>query len=398
MKGRIYSDQKCELCKSNFKWDGNTGLYCPNHPDQQATAKFKVMFRPKSEPQICRRFTNYDDAETCLLGIRHEHNEGRFDPRDYSKEKPLGFENLSKQWLERKRGTVKAKTLKGLETHIGHAVQVWSNRNIKTIQYAELEDFLFPISKDEPLYKLSDKTRANVRSTLHSFWTWLVKRRILDSMPEFPEVSFYLKFRNIVTKVQQNTILAKLKEQTYHLNPKIWLAVKWLATYFNLRPGELLNIQEKHIDLDHGRILIPHPKEKTPKYVFLIDEDIQFLRSLPRAFPELYFFRHTKGNGGAKPGQKFGKCFLYNCWKRACDAVGIKDVDLYGGTRHTTMVELRKRHSPEAIKRGAGTQTNKAFDRYLQVTADELRPLYQDARSDNVLITDFEAGRTKKAK
>ena len=62
MKGRIYSDQKCELCKSNFKWDGNTGLYCPNHPDQQATAKFKVMFRPKSEPQICRRFTNYDDA------------------------------------------------------------------------------------------------------------------------------------------------------------------------------------------------------------------------------------------------------------------------------------------------------------------------------------------------
>ena len=81
MKGRIYSDQRCDLCQSKFKWDGLTGLYCPNHPEKQATDYFHVVFRP----DIFKRFRNYPDAETFLLGIRHEHNEGKFDSRDYRK-------------------------------------------------------------------------------------------------------------------------------------------------------------------------------------------------------------------------------------------------------------------------------------------------------------------------
>jgi hypothetical protein len=49
--------------------------------------------------------------------------------------------------------------------------------------------------------------------------------------------------------------------------------------------------------------------------------------------------------------------------------------------------DLRKRHSPEAIKRATMTATNEAFNRYLEVSGDELRGLYADTKTDNKLIT-----------
>ena len=100
----------------------------------------------------------------------------------------------------------------------------------------------------------------------------------------------------------------------------------------------------------------------------------------------MFFFRHTKGNGSAKPGQQFGKDYLYNCWKRACAKLGIEGVDLYGGTRHSSVVDLRRRHSSEDVVRAMGTKTRKAWERYLQSSGDELRPLYADTRTDTLVI------------
>jgi hypothetical protein len=40
--------------------------------------------------------------------------------------------------------------------------------------------------------------------------------------------------------------------------------------------------------------------------------------------------------------------------------------------------------------------TNKAFERYLQITAGEVRPIYKDARPDNALITVSVSDRAKK--
>jgi integrase len=137
----------------------------------------------------------------------------------------------------------------------------------------------------------------------------------MAQMPDFPEVSFELSYRNTVDKDTQMAIVAEVYRLTYDLNPRI-LGIQWLCTYVNLRPWELINIKESHIDLKQGRILIPHPKEKAPKYIFMIDEDIEILHSMPRGFPEMFFFRHLKGNGAAKPGQQFGKDYLYKWWKK----------------------------------------------------------------------------------
>ena len=75
----------------------------------------------------------------------------------------------------------------------------------------------------------------------------------------------------------------------------------------------------------------------------------------------------------------FGQRYFYKWWKTACQNLGIENVDLYGGTRHTSAIALRKHHSPEEIKRGTMHSTNKAFERYLQTQSDDALDVYKVA-------------------
>ena len=126
-----------------------------------------------------------------------------------------------------------------------------------------------------------------------------------------------------------------------------------------------------------GALIIPHPKEKEPKIIYLLDDDVELLKEMPRGLPDLYFFRHNSGKGGVKKGSKFGPRYLYKWWKRACDNLGIKGVDLYGGTRHTTARALSEVLTPEQIKSGTMHKTNKAFERYFQRNAVDAKKVYQ---------------------
>ena len=67
---------------------------------------------------------------------------------------------------------------------------------------------------------------------------------------------------------------------------------------------------------------------------------------------------------------------FYKWWRRACDNLGVPAVDLYGGTRHSSAVALRTSHTPEQIRRATMHSTNKAFERYFQLSKEELREVY----------------------
>ena len=81
---------------------------------------------------------------------------------------------------------------------------------------------------------------------------------------------------------------------------------------------------------------IPHPKERKPKIIYLLDEDREFLARLPLAFPDTPFFRHENHAPAREAGKRFGLQRLYRDWKAACRRLGIEGVDLYGGTKHST--------------------------------------------------------------
>ena len=112
----------------------------------------------------------------------------------------------------------------------------------------------------------------------------------------------------------------------------------------------------------------------------LVSEDIEILRSFPLSIPSNAFFRHIKGISGVGENEQFGNKYLYKYWKKACANLGIDGVDLYGGTKHSTVKALRKKHSPEEIRhKGTGHKTNKAFDRYFTIDDDDSQQLYIDA-------------------
>ncbi|MDB9822858.1 hypothetical protein OAC89_04080 [Deltaproteobacteria bacterium] len=368
MLGGIYSDQKCSICGNRFKDNPKSkSLVCPNHPTQKAN-RFRVYFKG-----VTKRFASYSEASRHLTGLRFKTDEGTFDRRDYKKSNPLGFENLANQWLKIKEKEVKRSSWIKINNHLYKAIHEWGNRNVKEIKPRDFQLLLNSLD-------LSDKTKHNHLSSWKQFFKWLFENEEIERLPKFPNINFELAWRKTVSKETQQLIIDEVYRVSNPVNIKIWIGIKWLSTYFNLRPGELLNIKEGDIDLKQREIIIPNPKEKRPKLVFLLDEDIEILKSLPRGLPDLYFFRHNRGVSGVKAGDQFGNKYLYKWWKKACLNLGIEGVDLYGGTRHSTVRELRKYRTPEEIKLGSMHSTNKAFERYFQVEPDDLRNIYRDTR------------------
>ena len=329
-------------------------------------SKYVVRFK-----NIFKRFDSLQEAERFLNGLRFKYDEGTFDPRDYRKDNPLGFENQVKKYLEYKK---KLRSFRNLRLHLGYAVEFFGNRNIKSIGYGDLEDFLMWLPE-----RLSSKFKANIMSTLHAFFSWFEKRERRDNssyrLPEFPKVEYELRWRKIVDRETQMRILDEVKRISYYINPKIWIGIKWLITYIAIRPVELIHIKEEDINLKPGFVVIRYNKEKKPKVVPLLDEDVELIKSLPRGLPHLYFFRHEHRRG-ASPGERFGKDYLYKWWKKACNNLGIQDVDLYGGTRHSSAVALREFFSPEQIRHATMHSTNQAFERYFRMQAEDLKKIY----------------------
>ena len=334
-------------------------------------SKYVVRFK-----STFKRFNNLDAAEQFLNTLRYKDGNDLYDPRDYQRDAPLGFGTLSKQWLEKKRDLRSAKDLRN---HINYAVTYFANTNIKEIDYPQLEDFFSQLPQ-----RLSAKTKHNIKSTLHAFCVWVVKRnrraKVRVEMPEFPEIPFELGWRKTIDKATQGNVLECLKDMAWSTNPKIWIACLWLSTYVNVRPIEMIHVREDDISPDTGIMRITYNKERRPKVVYLLDEDVELVRSFPRAIGNPYFFRHGRGKG-LKAGERFGPKYLNTWWMRACEKIGVEGVPLYPGTKHSSIIALGDTFSPEQIKKhGSGHATNKAFDRYYQVDAKKKRELFAVAR------------------
>ena len=191
-------------------------------------------------------------------------------------------------------------------------------------------------------------------------------------MPEMPVVEFTLGWREIIDMVTQVSILDELQR----IAPfRVWLGIRWLATYVAIRPGEMRKLRER--DVNVGGMLVCRPettKEKKPKIVPLLAEDIEIVESLPKGLPFLPFFRH-------EDGEQIGQNSFYKWWRRACRKLGIEGVDLYGGTRHSSATAMAEYFSPEEMRQhGTMHGTNKAFERYFQRSASPSRAIYEKIR------------------
>lgn len=247
---------------------------------------------------------------------------------------------------------------------------------------------------------MSEKTRSNVRSILHDFFTWLSDREDIP-VPKMPKIKFTMGWRNIIDIETQRAIIDEVRRISEKRTPRIWIAINWLSTYVSIRPKEMLSLTEGQINVNGFFVIYPRDaKERDSKLVSMIPEDIELYDSLPRGLPHMSFFRHDLPHGQTKAGDKFGQRYLYKWWKRACKNLGIEGVDLYGGTRHSTISSLGNDFNEQEL-RDAGTmhKTDVAFQRYYQGRKKDSVNIYSrirenQHRSSVVNLTEFKASKS----
>ena len=371
MKGNITTREQCCVCGSSLiHSERRNGCFCLEHPQVGATT-FIVRFGA----DIYRRFTNYQHAAQFLTGLRYKTGEGSFDANDYREENPNGFINLSERYLKKKE---KRKSFSNIKNYIKVAQNHFGDTNIKHINSAHIDEFLFNIPN------ISEKTRANYKSTLSDFWTQIKKWKIitLAELPDFTEIEIevVLGYRNFTTWEEQGRILEKIKEMA--VNPKQWFGIELLSVYTKLRPQDLLKLTEGDIELDPGMLYVHHPTKKKNQLltVRLAPDHVEMFREIKQKYPALpnvKFFRHISGVANVANGTPFGQNFFYRTWIAACKELGIEGLDLYGGTRHTTTTEIAKIEGKDAAKKHSGHRTNKAFDRYCQMDEKESSEMAQ---------------------
>ncbi len=375
MLGGIYSEEKCSICGQGMRDDGRSGVRCLTHK-KQAASTFVVRFGRK----IKKRFNDYADATRFLNGLRFKMDEGSFDVREYQSGDPLAFRNLAAKYValkqkEHERNLLAKGTLNAIQNELGRASEHFGTTGIKQIRMPELQEFFLSIEE------LSSKSIHNLRSNLHAFWVWLAESDILapSEMPRFPVIEYSLGYRKTVDKDTQDRILDEVYRVTMPLAPRVYLAIRWLTIYVSIRPAELLKLKERNVDFESGRLTVEDHKTarkiKRPKVVPLLPYDVDFLQQLPRSFDrDAPLFRHDYAyNSNLSANDPFGNKILYRTWKKACLNLGIQDVDLYGGTRHSTMQFYRQHMSTEDVLRLSSHTTSKAGMRYLEVHEEELR-------------------------
>lgn len=389
MDGGIYSAQGKCACGGCFR-DTGRGVFCERC--RAHCRSLQVKFR-----QTKKRFVDYEKAKRFLTALRYRVDEDAYDPRDYRASQPLGFANLGQQWLN-VRANDGTRCLRNLQRHILYGSDYFESRNIKDVGYGELEDFFYHLRQTT---SLSGKTLFNIRTTIRSFLRWVEKREAGKGYraPEFPEIRYTMAMRKVLDKDTQALVLEEVRRISWHINPKIYIGCLWLSTYVNARPGELIRILEKDIDRKTGAVYVHHTKERDPakaKMIHLLDEDLEMIKMLPLAIPSLPFFRHERRKGVGqwhreRTGGRFGKDYLWKWWRDACRNLGIEDVSLYPGTRHTTVVALSDEgYTPEEImEHGTQHATSKAFHRYFHQKVEKKKAVSKAARKRYSSGTNF---------
>ncbi len=364
MDGGIYTREKCHKCGKVLRHDsGRKGCFCPDHPDVRAHS-FVVKF----PGGIYHRHQSYENAGQSLNHLRYEKGmrRQRFNPDDYRTTKPHSFVVLAPKYLQTK---AQLSNYSRIKTIIEAAADHFGLTNIRDIGRGELEDYI------RGMEGISEKTRFNRCSQLHDFWKWCLDRDVitLAEFPKFPKITYYLGYRKITDWETQEKVISKVKEISFHINPKIWLAIDMLATYTALRPDDLRRVYENSLDAN-GWLTIHNPTKKKNKFktIRLHSDHIAVWRECQANYPALpgaYFFRHTRGISGCTENERFGDKYLYKWWSKAADLIGLKGVPLYPGTKHTTATETAKLLGTDKALDASGL-TNKAFERYCQVQND----------------------------
>lgn len=373
MDGYITTRRKCQ-CGGSFKYDERRrDLFC-DKCEARCTGTYIVKMGKKHYKSFGR---NLAAAEQHLNHIRCQKGQpevyGTYDPRDWQKDNANGLKTLGESWVKKKRATrppLEKTRMADIENAIARAVAFWGDRNIKQLTEPDLIDFYTHPHKDlrDDNKPLSSKTVYDLCMTLNQFFAWAAKIAGCEPV-RFTEMGYEFSETEPISIQQQQAIIDWLEANCPE--PKLVFAVTTLCRNPNVRPGELIEVQWRHVDLISGIIYIHKRKSRRklgrraaqPKKIFVTEQQLDWLKSCSYEDLNDYLFVYDVPRSGVTPGQRIHKKVLNIWFKKAGRAMGVETY-LYAGTKHTTTTELRRHFDREAVMNHGTGHRSDAFGHY----------------------------------
>jgi integrase len=228
---------------------------------------------------------------------------------------------------------------------------------------------------------LAPSTVEYAISTMRNFYGWLFDREEVARIPRFPMVRVPEHTPKLLTRVQQDLVLAAIDEK----HRGIFIAL----CDCGLRPGEARALWRSHIRADGWVMVRQAAKERgheaplgttktklnreVPAYTDRLHE---WLAKFPPRGMLLFPSPHDLDAEGQSRGWMWSHTEMHTVWTNACIAAGVPSVGLYEGTKHSFATHLREIGTNlETIQLYLGHSTVQHTQRYAKARPGELLKL-----------------------
>ena len=332
MKGKVRTKEACPKCGKAFK-EVIHGLIC--HKCKTRPTRYFIDFYHNGRIKIYsdkkgNAIDSYELAHRILETMRYETDQHCFEPSLYCKKNlnEYRFETRVKKWLDEKLNDPNLAIsytckLKGYTETL--YIPFFRSMDVRDIKYHHIKEFFTSLPKE-----FSAKYVKNILDGLKNFFRELHADEYVTMIPKFPRISFQSPEIKWIDKKTQDLIIRAIPDE--HKDIFLFMFQQ------GLRPGEVRSLKRKDINFKEkivtiqrafsGNILREVTKTKRIRTIPLSHEIYEMLASKTKDFlPEAFIFTWK--------GKPYVKDALYRIWIKACSAVHIDGVHLYGGTRHS---------------------------------------------------------------
>jgi integrase len=277
-----------------------------------------------SNPATHEKFYDKRQARRILTAIRHEIDQGAFNPKQWKPENPLILNTYYEGWLKSnpKRSEKTNRDYKGY--FINHTLPNIGDMDIRHIRYKHLEKLYNSL-------KLSDKAKYNVLGALRTMLRWAYRSEDIQQIPPFPVLSFELPEIEYLTFEQQEKIISFIPEDD---RPIFEFGME-----YGLRTQEVRALQKDCITDETVLIkrsfsdntLQEHTKTKKTRVEPMTEAADEIISRARKTLSPFIFVR--------KDGNPYSNKNMNTIWRKACKAAGI-NIKLQAAFRHSLGCQL----------------------------------------------------------
>jgi integrase len=375
MKGAIRTFQKCPKCGGSFS-KSEQGFECPSCLTLPTRYVVDIHWRGQRLRIYSDRdghpLDSYRRAVRLIEGIRHQIDEHRFDPSYYIKTsiKAYRFDNYLTVWLKdmerrKKQGKISPAHLQMVESVTRLYIKPWfGGMDMREIRSTDIKYF----ANDLP-----DRLSLGYQKLILAILRKILKDAKIDgyinTVPRIPTIDVPVKYKKWVDEETQDRILERIPDKD---KPIFMFMMRQ-----GVRPAEARALQWHDIDFERDMIVIrrsfsmdecrEYTKNKDIRIIPLDHDVREMLLSMPIPLKKQDFvFKHK--------GKAYTRCRTADVWRKTVRDMGLNDVTLAGGTRHSVASQAANRGVDyRTIGKLLGHKNPKVTERYAQLNVDSLR-------------------------